>query len=69
MRWILALVAATAFVAASAPAWSPDGRWIVFGRGKPRASLFLIPAAGGKARLLVSAPGISFDQPDWQRLP
>lgn len=51
----------------SSPAWSPDGRLIVFARGKGRMSLYVIPSAGGRAKLLVSAPGISLDAPSWQR--
>ena len=38
------------------PAWSPDGRWIAFLRGRPPAGkkmgLYLIPALGGRERKL-----------------
>jgi hypothetical protein len=44
----------------SQPSWSPDGRRIAFTR---RHSLYVVPAAGGKARRIV-ASGV---QPVWVR--
>ncbi len=43
------------------PAWSPDGRWIAFSMA---GDIWKIPAAGGTAVALTSAPGYHFE-PAW----
>ena len=44
-----------------APAWSPDGRWIVVAM---RGSLWRVPADGGVAEQLTAGPHYD-SQPDW----
>ena len=55
---------------ASQPAWSPDGRKIVFVRilGRSNSELFVMNADGSHQRRLTFNPGRD-DAPDWQALP
>ena len=46
----------------SRPAWSPDGRQIVFVRDDSKdTSIVLIDAAGGKEKILVDSPALDLD--------
>jgi tol-pal system beta propeller repeat protein TolB len=50
------------------PTWSPDGRRIAFsGASSPTGSgdLWVVPAAGGKARPLLRTPRANEGAPDW----
>ena len=56
----------------SAPAWSPDGKWIAYIHGAdPKKisygvhSLAIIPAAGGQAKLLTEKLDRNVSQPHW----
>lgn len=50
----------------SAPAISPDGRWVAFTRatGSSRSQLHVIPATGGEARRVTDLP-LGVDAPVW----
>lgn len=52
-----------------APAWSPDGEWIAFGRKKPRTAtgrqLWLMRADGGEARALTDDLLVHHGPPAW----
>lgn len=50
----------------SAPAWSPDGRQLVFlsKRGNEHNQLFLLPLTGGEAKALTQLP-VAVQQPKW----
>lgn len=50
----------------SQPAWSPDGRQLVFvaKRGQANAQLWLLPVSGGEARALTQLP-VNVSQPKW----
>ncbi|MBU1621344.1 MAG: S9 family peptidase [Gammaproteobacteria bacterium] len=50
----------------SAPAWSPDGRQLVFlsKRGNEHNQLFLLPLTGGEAKALTKLP-VAVQQPKW----
>jgi tricorn protease len=43
--------------AESAPAWSPDGKSISFAKAGGKPGLYIVPAAGGEARLLAEGNG------------
>ena len=53
----------------SAPAFSPDGQWIAFGRGPSGAAagrqLWLMRAGGGEARALTNDPDVFYGPPSW----
>lgn len=53
----------------AAPAWSPDGEWLVMGRKVPRTTmgrqLWLMRADGSEARELTAAPEIHYGLPSW----
>jgi TolB protein len=54
---------------ASAPAWSPDGKEIVFVRSLgANRELYLMRADGTQQRRLTVNPGLDL-VPDWQPLP
>jgi Tol biopolymer transport system component len=53
------------------PKYSPDGRWIVFGRLRPaardedwRAAIYIVPASGGHVRRLTPSDG-HVEHPTW----
>lgn len=50
----------------SSPAWSPDGRQLVFlsKRGNEHNQLFLLPLTGGEAKALTKLP-VAVQQPKW----
>jgi dipeptidyl aminopeptidase/acylaminoacyl peptidase len=50
----------------SSPAWSPDGRQLVFlsKRGNETNQLFLLPLTGGEAKALTKLP-VAVQQPKW----
>lgn len=50
----------------TAPAWSPDGRQLVFlsKRGNEHNQLFLLPLTGGEAKALTKLP-VAVQQPKW----
>jgi Tol biopolymer transport system component len=51
---------------AGVPAWSPDGRRIAYIAGSAKLTeIFVRPASGGPAELLVSMNGIDTDTLDW----
>ncbi len=58
-----------AAVADSAPAFSPDGQWIAFGRipadTNAGRQLWLMAADGGQARALTSDPAVTHGPPQW----
>jgi TolB protein len=53
----------------SAPAFSPDGQWIAFGRAPSQAAagrqLWLMRPDGGEARALTNNPAIYYGPPSW----
>lgn len=53
----------------SAPAWSPDGQWIAFGRAPADAAsgrqLWLMHPDGSEARALTSDPNLFHGPPSW----
>ena len=53
----------------SAPAWSPDGRWIAFGRTQTMVGatqqLWLMQADGAEQRVLTNAPETFHTSPAW----
>jgi Tol biopolymer transport system component len=48
----------------SAPAWSPDGRFVAFVRDRPEAGYYIVPALGGAERKILSIPIIPSETPD-----
>jgi Tol biopolymer transport system component len=48
------------------PTWSPDGRRIAYRRNEPTSfDLWVVPAAGGRARALLRTPQANELEPDW----
>ncbi len=58
-----------AAVADSAPAFSPDGQWIAFGRAPANTAagrqLWIMRADGSEARALTSDPAVTHGPPGW----
>ncbi len=48
----------------SAPAWSPDGRFIAFVRDGSEAGYYIVPALGGSERKILGIPIIPSETPD-----
>lgn len=59
----------TGFVEDNAPAWSPDGQWIAFGRKVPRAAvgrqLYLVSPDGKQTVQLTDTPTMHHGPPAW----
>lgn len=52
----------------SLPAWSPDGKWIVFQQdfgGNDMSDLFVVPSDGGEVSNLTNTPDIDESYPQW----
>jgi len=50
----------------SSPRWSPDGQWLAFvaARGDDAAQIFVLPSAGGEARVVTNEPA-GAGRPSW----